>query len=202
MKKDYTVQFVDDRSFDALPGENMGGKLGVAYPEIGKAYVRKTGSSMVDVFTAMHELEHLEGKDHDEVYDKEHKCYYKDFGKSMSGLGSIAGPLMMAIPGMQPLGIATMAGAGIGKAANARQDQKSAMGQQMSQQASPYGGMNQLAAPMPNVIYTQGGGGGQGGGDGGGSASGASPGRRPAHLAADQMGYYQNRNPFSQFGGF
>lgn len=141
----YKVNFVTDEEFEKLPGKDMQDKVGVAYPEYGEAYVRKSGSSALDVFTAMHELEHLEGKDLDEHYDSENKCYYKHglmqslipalgaasflipgvgpaiggaFGSLGGGLGSILGPLGSALhPIGSALSGAGSAFAGAGKAA-------------------------------------------------------------------------------------
>jgi len=97
MSKYRVVEFVDDETFNSLPGHNMEEKVGVAYPEQGIAYARRTGVSVLDAFTALHELEHLEGKDHDEHYDAENQCYYKGFGDVVRTVAPIA---LSFIPGV------------------------------------------------------------------------------------------------------
>lgn len=95
----YKIQFVDDKTFESLPGRNMETKLGVAYPKYGTAFVRQTGINAVDVFNAAHELEHLKGDDLDEHFDAEHGAYYKDFGNTMKTVS----PFLAAIPGVGPI---------------------------------------------------------------------------------------------------
>ena len=73
----YRVQFLDDQEFDQLPATEIHSSIGVAYPETGEAFVRKSGMPAIDAFTALHELEHLQGNDLDEHYDAESGCYYK-----------------------------------------------------------------------------------------------------------------------------
>jgi hypothetical protein len=96
----YKVQFVDDETFNSLPGHNMEEKVGVAYPNEGIAYARRTGIGVLDAFTALHELEHLEGEDHDEHYDSENQCYYKGFGDVIKTIAPIA--LSFALPALAP----------------------------------------------------------------------------------------------------
>lgn len=101
----YKVQFLDDAEFDQLPANNITEKVGVAYPSIGTAYVRKTGVNAVDVFTAMHELEHLKGDDLGEHFDSENGCYYKGFGDVFKrvapiALGFLAPALLPGLGGM------------------------------------------------------------------------------------------------------
>jgi len=96
----YRVAFLDDKEFEQLPGKNMEDKIGVAYPKLGEAYVRKTGSNLVDVFTLSHELEHLQGATHDEHYDEENECYYK--GGFMQALLPVLAGASFLIPGVGP----------------------------------------------------------------------------------------------------
>lgn len=96
----YQVQFVDDETFNNLPGNNMEEKVGVAYPNLGVAYARRTGVSALDAFTALHELEHLEGATHDEHYDSENHCYYKGFGDVLRTVAPIA--LSFLVPAIAP----------------------------------------------------------------------------------------------------
>lgn len=95
----YKVQFLSDDEFNLLPAKNVHTKVGVAYPETGEAFVRSSGSRLVDVFTAMHELEHLQGDDLGEHFDAENKCYYKDFGQTLAYAAPIA---LSFIPGVGP----------------------------------------------------------------------------------------------------
>lgn len=163
----YKIKFVNDQEFDSLPGRDMPSKMGVAYPEYGEAYVRESGAKIVDVFTAMHELEHLKGSDLNEHFDAENKCYYKDTGQWMQ----TAAPFMNLIPG-----IGTIASIGMGAGGTALHNssvagqQKQAMNQQQDQQnqynQQLMGQFDQTANQnMPNVIQTgQGGMGSQPGG--------------------------------------
>ena len=91
----YQVKFLDDEEFDRLPASDIHSKVGVAYPEIGEAYVRKTGVNVIDVFTAMHELEHLQGEDLNEHYDAENKCYYKGFGQVLQTVLPVAASFLL-----------------------------------------------------------------------------------------------------------
>lgn len=94
----YKVRFLDDETFESLPGKDMSTKLGVAYPETMEAYVRKTGIDTLDIFNMAHELEHLDGATHGEHYDSENKCYYKGFGQVLQTIAPIA--LGFALPGV------------------------------------------------------------------------------------------------------
>lgn len=187
----YKVQFLDDDAFDKLPGNNMDTKVGVAYPEYGHAFVRKSGSNIVDTFTMAHELEHLTGNDLDEHYDHENKCYYKGFGEILTNLGTV-------IPG--PWQAPAIAGSAVMARNNAKHQaglQKDQMAQQQSQMYDPNQMMDQMQA-QPNVIQAPG---NAAGGQGGFAAPGTAAGGGPAAKAASQMGYYSGRDPFSGFGG-
>lgn len=109
----YKVQFLNDEEFDKLPAVNIQQKVGVAYPDSGEAYVRRTGSNVLDVFTALHELEHLEGDSLGEHFDAENKCYYKDFGQTLMSVAPIAA---MFIPGIGPALGGALSGLGSGVA--------------------------------------------------------------------------------------
>jgi len=172
----YEIKILSDKEFEALPYPELEESLGVADPKTNKAYVRYTGIGEVDKHLVNHELEHLiEGKGgkHSEHY--RNGVYYKKTGSLFSSLGSIAGPIMMAIPGMQPLGIATMAGAGAGQAIGAKREAKAQAGQQQ-QLMQPMGNFNvsqpQVSAPAqasPNVSQATGA--GMASGDDGGSSA-------------------------------
>lgn len=173
----YKVRFLNDEEFERLPGRDMDTKLGVAYPNYGEAYVRKTGSNLVDVFTLAHELEHLDGKTHDEHYDSKNQCYYKDFGQALG----TAAPFLSFIPGIGPL---LSAGAGLGagfmnassqskaqkNAANQQQDLMNQMSSSMSP-GMPSGAQATQDMAMPATSMASGGSGsnGVGGGMGGNS---------------------------------
>lgn len=193
----YKINFVNDVDFESLPGLDMGSKIGVAYPEMGEAYVRQSGAQIVDVFTAMHELEHLKGSDLDENYDSENKCYYKSFGQIMENLS----PAYGASKGnFAPLAetAATLVGGPMAASAVGGMFGNGQPKQQ--QQPSPFDNslMNQFdqsASQAPNVIQTS-----QGGGAGGGmSGSGFSPsgglnGPQGEQLM-QQFGNYSGRAP-------
>lgn len=76
----YNIQFLDDKDFESLPYKDTDVALGLADSKTGQAYVRRTGVDIMDVFTAMHELEHLEEGEHgahaDHQYHKD-GVYYK-----------------------------------------------------------------------------------------------------------------------------
>ena len=130
-----TAKILDNDEFDRLDYPDVDVSLGLYDPSKDTMFIRNTGSSVFDAMTLAHELEHA--KEHAlEKYSDHLKdgVYYKKFGETMSSIGSIAGPVMMAIPGMQPFGMATMAGAGFGKMRGQQRAQKQAMGQQQQEQ--------------------------------------------------------------------
>ena len=172
----YKVSFLNDEEFDQLPASNITNRIGIAYPESGEAYVRQSGSHILDVFTAFHEMEHLSGNDLDEHYDKENKCFYKDFGQTLQAVS----PALAFIPGIGPiLSGASAVGGGVLSAKSQAKAQKQAMSQQqqmggdfMSQfqpQQMPFAGSSQGS---PNVITPGGYGGGAQSSMGGGFSSG------------------------------
>ena len=103
----YELTFLDDKEFESLPYLDTQTSLGLADTKKGKAYVRRTGVKAVDVFTAMHELEHLEGDKLGEHDRYGNGVYYKDFGaalggaanSAMGGLGSAANLIGSSIGG-------------------------------------------------------------------------------------------------------
>jgi len=86
----YELTFLDDKEFESLPYLDTQTSLGLADTKKGKAYVRRTGVKAVDVFTAMHELEHLEGDKLGEHDRYGNGVYYKDFGSALSGAANSA----------------------------------------------------------------------------------------------------------------
>lgn len=108
----YKVQFLNDEQFEALPFREMHNKVGVADPSTQRAYVRKSGVQAMDVFNAMHELQHLEEQHKGETsnhFDPEYGVYYKGFGDVIRTiapialpfvLGPILGPIMKGIGGI------------------------------------------------------------------------------------------------------
>ncbi len=184
----YKIQFVNDEEFEKLPGKDMYDKIGVAYLERGEAYVRESGAKIVDVFTAMHELEHLKGSDLDEHYDAENGCYYK--GGFMNALGPIGTVLGSIFGG--PVGGAI--GGGIGGAGS------SLFGGGQKQQAPqfnfqmPSGQDATSGMSSPNVIQA-----GQGAGGSGMSGSGFSPSGGLSGPAGQtfmqQFGNYAGKSP-------
>lgn len=99
----YKVEFLDDQTFEALPYRDMHEKVGVADPKTMRAFVRKSGMPVMDVFNAAHELEHLkDGHEgvHADHYDPDHGVYYKNFGNVLSAVAPLA---LAFIPGVGPL---------------------------------------------------------------------------------------------------
>lgn len=186
----YKIHFVNDEDFERLPAQDIQTKLGVAYPETGEAFVRQSGSNVVDVFTAMHELEHLQGNDLHENYDDTNKCYYKDFGQIAMSVAPFLGT-MLGGPAGGAIGSAgsqlAWGQGGIGQHMGLpgapkkpeQQPQQNVMSQFMPQQQGP---------GQPNVIQAPGGAGQMGMG-GGMSASQQSAGLPNT-----------NDDPFGQFG--
>lgn len=108
----YKAIFLDDKEFESLPYRDMGDKIGVADPRTGTAYARKSGMPVIDAFTIMHELEHLEeghGGEHADHFDPEHGVYYKGFGNLFSALGGAANSIG---GGLSNIGGAVSRGAG------------------------------------------------------------------------------------------
>src|SRR3990167_5326997 len=86
----YKAVFLDDAEFESLPYRDMGEKIGVADPHTRTAYARRSGIPVIDAFTIIHELEHLEeGHEgvHADHYDPELGVYYKGFGNLFSAIG-------------------------------------------------------------------------------------------------------------------
>jgi hypothetical protein len=189
----YNIRFVDDQEFESLPGKNMYSKVGVAYPEYRQAFVRKSGSNLVDVFTMAHELEHLDGKHLDEHFDSENRCYYKDFGNiwqpALTALGTMfGGPLGGAIGGSVGGGLSSQFGQGPKQPS------------QQTPQMNPMGMFNpeMTGQGAPNVIQTQG-----ASGQGAQSQVGAG-GQKQASLsdmAQQQAGTYAGLAPNTGFQG-
>ena len=84
----YKIQFLDDNSFDRLPYKGVHTSLGLADSNTRTAYVRRTGINAVDLFTAAHELEHLEEGRQGVHAGHEHYgdgVYYKDLMEIFTG---------------------------------------------------------------------------------------------------------------------
>jgi len=211
----YKVTFLNDEEFERLPGNNMEGKIGVAYPNHGEAYVRKSGSNLVDVFSAMHELEHLQGSDRGERFDQENQCYYKDFGETMSQFfqSSIPGTKAFQQNALGPLAGAAgtaIGGPGVGAAAyqgvGSYQDNER-MKNSFQYQAQPQ--MEALEAPYttqsPQAPFTsqaQGGGTAAGGNAGGNAIKSLSQQPQFGDIQSQRYGNISGRSPLmSIFGG-
>lgn len=102
----YKIQFLDDNSFDRLPYKNVYTSLGLADSNTRTAYVRRTGMNAVDLFTAAHELEHLEeGRSgthshHEKYHDG---VYYKDLMEIFTGpKPQQQAPMQSQAPSVQP----------------------------------------------------------------------------------------------------
>lgn len=194
----YKIHFLDNESFDRLPAKHIESRIGVAYPESGEAYVRNTGSPL-DVFTALHELEHLKGNDLDEHYDEENKCFYKSFGQSFDSIGKTVVPILGGLLG-GPAG--ATAGAAMqdfaggivnkkGRAQANQSNQNQMMGQfQMPQQPGmdPSQGSN-----TPNIVPAGGVGGASAAGDAMGVGGKALQAIRSQDQSQAQYGFYSGR---------
>lgn len=182
----YKVNFVSDEDFERLPGMDMHNKIGVAYPKYGEAYIRKSGSNAIDVFTAIHELDHLQGSDRNEKFDSENECYYKGFADIFQPIASAAA--MIPGPWQIPSAIA----------AAGSQFLKSGPKSTDSQQQQPDMGISAPTAPMgPGVSQAS-------GGIGGGGSMGAVGGNAIKGLS--QMPQFNNsmdmfRNPSGNYSG-
>ena len=97
--KIYTLKFLDSDSFDKLPYSGAIEALGVADQSAGIAYVRDNQNPL-DVFTAIHELEHLKGDDLDEhATPGEPGVYYK---KAKDWILPAIAAASFLIPGVGP----------------------------------------------------------------------------------------------------
>lgn len=179
----YKIAFLNDEEFEKLPGKNMEDKIGVAYPKYGEAYVRKTGSNLVDVFTLAHELEHLQGETHDEHFDAENGCYYKKgfLGTFMKSVLPMVGSMFGGPIG----GVAGTAASGL-MGGNKQQ-------QQQSQQQGVMGAFPQMQQSQPNVI--------QAAGMSGSGAEGGTP-SMGGGVAGMQQSMQSQNTPQQAFGNY
>lgn len=182
----YRVAFLNDEEFEKLPGRDMHTKLGVAYPAYGEAYVRKSGSNAVDVFTMAHELEHLDGKNLDEHFDKENGAYYKDLMQSLLPLLGTVGGTMVGGPAGGAIG-GSLGGMAAGHGQKPQQQQ----------QQGPMGQFQQpVADNSPNVVQA-------GGGMGSGMPGGApATGSGVAGLRGAMQSQNTPQDPMSLFGSY
>lgn len=186
----YTVKFLDNESFNALPYKNVSTSLGVADRNAGVAYVRDTASPM-DVFTAFHELEHLKGDDLDEHESPgEDGIYYKDTGGWMQTLA----PIAAFIPGVGP---AVSAGMAVGGGAMSQRSQAKQAQSMQNQQQQPTMDAFNPAASMANAAPATSSAGSTPGAAGGGLGAGTIDKVRQL-MAQQQSGYYAGRNPGMQ----
>ena len=132
----YELTFLDDKEFESLPYLDTHTSLGLADTKKGKAYVRRTGVKAVDVFTAMHELEHLEGDKLGEHDRYGNGVYYKDFGSALSGAGQSIGGAFNSLGS----GISNLAGSAT---------KAMGFGGGFQGGANPQGGMAAAAASNP-----------------------------------------------------
>jgi len=112
----YTMQILDNNEFDRLPYKDTQTSLGIADPKTKTAFVRKTGIKPMDVYTAMHELEHLEeGKEGKFAHHLRNGVYYKGFGDVLGNVSNVAAmiPGPWQVPAMAYSGANAM-GLGIG----------------------------------------------------------------------------------------
>ena len=106
------IKLVSEKEFEALPAQDVQDKLGMYYPETDEIYVRDTGVPIMDVFTAIHEMQHASGETLGEHYDPINKCYYKKSNAFFQVALPLAAGLFapMLLPGLGAAG----AGLGIG----------------------------------------------------------------------------------------
>lgn len=187
------IKFLSTEEFERLPAENVHDKLGVYYPATGEIFVRDTGVPVLDVFTAMHELEHSKGSSLGEHYDAVNGCYYK-------GIGEVFQNVLPAIGGFFTGG---PVGAGLGAAGSFAQNKMKK--KQMGQSSGGFGGdsgmssspMEQFQPETPNIVTP---GGQSGSGASGMAGSGAinqlTGGRSPIERV---RGFFSSRNPQGAF---
>ena len=108
-----TITRLSDREFEMLPAQDVEDKIGMYYPETDEVIVRDTGNDVLDIFTALHEMQHASGDTLGEHFDSVNKCYYKS--KGMSTMLKIGLPIAAGIfaPMLIP-GLGAMGGAGLG----------------------------------------------------------------------------------------
>lgn len=154
------VQFLNSEQFEALPYSKVATSLGVADRNTGIAYVRDTASPL-DVFTAMHELEHLRGDDlHEHETEGEPGVYYKDFGQTLMtvapiALGMFGGPLLGGL-GSALSGVGGGIASGLGAISPALGGAASSIGGALGGAGNAIGGALGIGGGSPNVIKTGG----------------------------------------------
>lgn len=158
----YTVKFLDSESFDKLPYSKSYDSLGVADQKTGIAYVRDTQSPL-DVFTAMHELEHLKGHDLEEhATAGEPGVYYKGFGQMFQNVAPAVGGFLTGGPVGGALGAAGSFGANKAQKSaqkSAMQSQQDMMGQFQPGAATSQPSMSQASPAVSQVGQANAGGG-------------------------------------------
>ena len=102
----YKIEILDSESFDKLPYKKTKESLGIALPEKGLAYIRKTGDKAEDFDTFLHELEELELAEswHEEI-ENGVPVRYKSFWKKVGDIfKNYIAPIALAlIPGVGPV---------------------------------------------------------------------------------------------------
>ena len=195
----YTLKFLSSDDFDRLPYDRVSTSLGVADRGKGEAYVRDT-ASIVDVFTAMHELEHLKGDDLGEHESPdEDGIYYKDSGKLIQTIGPAIAPFTG--PFAPAVLAASQGGGGAMSANRAAKKQNSAM---LDQQRAMQGGQGGMMGQFLDQGPTQGQGspavsmvGGGGSNAMSGSGGGGGIGDRIRQLLMERSkGFYSGRGGF------
>jgi len=136
MKK-YEIQFLNDDEFNSLPFKAVEQAMGVADSHSQTAYVRKTGIMPLDLYTAAHELEHLEDSgcsDHEYFGDGRHYFLKAAFPAILGAVGS------------------SLVGAGMNKLLAPKPQQQQAQPQVMPTQSAA---LNQFGGSKPNIIAPQ-----------------------------------------------
>lgn len=184
----YTVKWLDDKEFEALPYPDMDVSLGIADPKKRTAYVRRTGIRNLDFFNTFHELEHLEdGQEGSHADHYENGVYYKKMNQVLDPIASIGS----FIPGpWQAPAMAYSGYRGATKMFGGKQQQQQPQ-QVTMDQFNPGYSVNQNNAQPPATVQV-GGGGGQ---SGGGGLAGGIVSKIRDLLRQRQSGFYSGRDP-------
>lgn len=142
MKK-YEIQFLNDDEFNSLPFQAVEQAMGVADSHSQTAYVRKTGIMPLDLYTAAHELEHLEDSG---CSDHEY------FGDGRHYFAKAAFP---AILGALATGAATAGGGALVNKLMAPKQQAQQPQSQPQVMPTQSAALNQFGGSKPNIIAPQ-----------------------------------------------
>jgi hypothetical protein len=98
----YKIHILSDEEFDRLPqsatkGSDVSDSLGFANKETGDAYVRFSGSSLLNEYLISHELDELE--EHESTHEDENGIRHKKFRQAVGNVAQFAAPVLGGIFG-------------------------------------------------------------------------------------------------------